>query len=368
MAYEQSTKTLGLLNQRFGLSVGGSKYEAPAILGEIFASTGLAFGLGIDGRSEWVIDEATVAYNPGVVETIKDWKEYMGYFNTVVSLDPQSVKKRLEANGVSLTDEEAEEIANAFNNRAFFESKTGEKKDLGEFLGGELKELGRMYENLTEKDSERASVAAMMAVVAPVLGEGLALGWSTIATYLPSELAAGVEVGTTVGGTVISAYLAGISAQKAISTIREGEWTSEKIYDTIWYTGETFFFTTLSVVGIANFATTISGGCEPSKIFDEEIVPTPVNVGFFEKLFKRKANISEITPNLQDPFRYPENVNSEALSRYRDYIRMHGGLDFANPIFVRKLPSGKYEILDGHHRWWAARQMGLKKVPIKIIK
>ena len=37
-----------------------------------------------------------------------------------------------------------------------------------------------------------------------------------------------------------------------------------------------------------------------------------------------------------------------------------------DPIIVQKLNAGGYEIVNGHHRWAAAKKTGLKKVPVRI--
>ena len=37
-----------------------------------------------------------------------------------------------------------------------------------------------------------------------------------------------------------------------------------------------------------------------------------------------------------------------------------------DPIIVQKLNDGGYEIVNGHHRWAAAKKTGLKKVPVRI--
>ncbi|URA10666.1 hypothetical protein [Thermospira aquatica] len=68
MAYEQSTKTLALLNLRFGLNVGGSKYEDVAMAGAYFALTGDSDTLDMSGRSLKVkVDGKTTNV------TIEDW-------------------------------------------------------------------------------------------------------------------------------------------------------------------------------------------------------------------------------------------------------------------------------------------------------
>jgi ParB-like chromosome segregation protein Spo0J len=31
-------------------------------------------------------------------------------------------------------------------------------------------------------------------------------------------------------------------------------------------------------------------------------------------------------------------------------------------------PYGKYQIRDGHHRWTAAKNAGLEKIPVRVVK
>ena len=55
----------------------------------------------------------------------------------------------------------------------------------------------------------------------------------------------------------------------------------------------------------------------------------------------------------------------EALSDLADSIATHGILQ---PITVRRLQSGYYQIISGERRWRAARQAGLHEVPVIIIE
>ena len=79
----------------------------------------------------------------------------------------------------------------------------------------------------------------------------------------------------------------------------------------------------------------------------------------------KAININQLVKNPIDPFDYDKgNYSYEALRSYRDYIKENGTIP--EPIRVNKLENGKYMISDGHHRWYAAKQMGLKEVPIII--
>lgn len=54
-----------------------------------------------------------------------------------------------------------------------------------------------------------------------------------------------------------------------------------------------------------------------------------------------------------------------ALAELSDSIREHG---LIQPITVRKLPSGYYQIIAGERRWRASRMAGLSEVPVRVIK
>ncbi|NLM09294.1 MAG: ParB N-terminal domain-containing protein [Clostridiaceae bacterium] len=55
-----------------------------------------------------------------------------------------------------------------------------------------------------------------------------------------------------------------------------------------------------------------------------------------------------------------------ALSKHINYIKQYGTID--EPILVKKLMDGTYEIQNGHHRWLAAKMMGLKDIPVEVMK
>lgn len=44
----------------------------------------------------------------------------------------------------------------------------------------------------------------------------------------------------------------------------------------------------------------------------------------------------------------------------------HGKMD--GPIQVQRISDYHYEIINGHHRWHAAKQLGLDRISIEVIK
>lgn len=74
-----------------------------------------------------------------------------------------------------------------------------------------------------------------------------------------------------------------------------------------------------------------------------------------------EVKLSEIEPNKNQPRR---DFDEAAISELADSIREHGLLQ---PILVRPLENGMYQIIAGERRWRACRQAELSTVPV-IIK
>ncbi|MEE0952656.1 MAG: ParB/RepB/Spo0J family partition protein, partial [Ruminococcus sp.] len=73
-----------------------------------------------------------------------------------------------------------------------------------------------------------------------------------------------------------------------------------------------------------------------------------------------KLKISEIEPNRSQP---RKDFDEEALGELADSIAKHGLLQ---PILVRPLTLGGYEIVAGERRYRASRMAGLTEVPVII--
>lgn len=75
---------------------------------------------------------------------------------------------------------------------------------------------------------------------------------------------------------------------------------------------------------------------------------------------KKALRISEIEPNRDQP---RKAFSDEAITALADSIREHGMLQ---PILVRPISTGGYQIVAGERRWRAARMAGLDEVPVNI--
>lgn len=72
--------------------------------------------------------------------------------------------------------------------------------------------------------------------------------------------------------------------------------------------------------------------------------------------------ISQVQPGLNQP---RKRFDEEALADLSDSIRQHG---IIQPLTVRRLSSGYYQIIAGERRWRAAKLAGLKEVPVTVIE
>ena len=72
--------------------------------------------------------------------------------------------------------------------------------------------------------------------------------------------------------------------------------------------------------------------------------------------------ISQVEPGLNQP---RKRFDPEALADLAQSIRLHG---IIQPLTVRRLASGYYQIIAGERRWRAAKEAGLSEVPALIIE
>ena len=72
--------------------------------------------------------------------------------------------------------------------------------------------------------------------------------------------------------------------------------------------------------------------------------------------------ISQVEPGLNQP---RKRFDPETLAELADSIRIHG---IIQPLTVRRLSTGYYQIIAGERRWRAAKDAGLREVPVVIIE
>ena len=72
--------------------------------------------------------------------------------------------------------------------------------------------------------------------------------------------------------------------------------------------------------------------------------------------------ISKVEPRSDQP---RSRFDDAALDELAESIRQHG---LIQPITVRKIDSGYYQIIAGERRWRAARAAGLAEIPVRIVE
>lgn len=81
-----------------------------------------------------------------------------------------------------------------------------------------------------------------------------------------------------------------------------------------------------------------------------------------EKSAYQMLPIYKVEPNPDQP---RQDFDGEELQALADSIEIHG---IIQPLTVRELPSGYYQIIAGERRWRAARIANLSEVPVVIIE
>ena len=87
-------------------------------------------------------------------------------------------------------------------------------------------------------------------------------------------------------------------------------------------------------------------------VFDEPAEKTPYKL----------LPIHKVEPNPGQP---RQDFDEEELQALRESIELHGVMQ---PLTVRELKSGYYQIIAGERRWRAARMAGLSEIPAVIIE
>lgn len=79
-----------------------------------------------------------------------------------------------------------------------------------------------------------------------------------------------------------------------------------------------------------------------------------------ESLPKQTVRLSEIEPNRNQP---RVDFDDAAITALADSIRQHGVLQ---PLLVRPIDGGGYQIVAGERRWRACRMLGIDEIPVLI--
>jgi ParB family chromosome partitioning protein len=74
-----------------------------------------------------------------------------------------------------------------------------------------------------------------------------------------------------------------------------------------------------------------------------------------------ELRVSEVEPNSAQP---RKAFDEAALTELAENIAQNGVL---SPLWVRRMPSGSYQIIAGERRWRASRMAGLTTVPVRIF-
>jgi len=92
----------------------------------------------------------------------------------------------------------------------------------------------------------------------------------------------------------------------------------------------------------------------------EPAIFSPATTGPGRSLPAKGLAVDRIVPNRYQPRVYFDEARLNALSKS---IKRHG---FIQPIVVRPLSDGKYELIAGERRWRAARLGGISEIPAMI--
>ena len=84
--------------------------------------------------------------------------------------------------------------------------------------------------------------------------------------------------------------------------------------------------------------------------------------GSLEENGLKKLPLHKIEPNPDQPRR---DFDPEELEELAESIRTHGVIQ---PLTVREMPNGYYQIIAGERRWRASRLAGLEEIPAVIIE
>ena len=122
-----------------------------------------------------------------------------------------------------------------------------------------------------------------------------------------------------------------------------------------------------STLKVQNADDAVKSGTQTSNKTSKAIETQYAKTSFWERFTTKKVSTDKLVGNPKDEFMNPKiGPSDKALSKHMKYIQQNGKID--EPILVKKLQDGTYEIQNGHHRWLAAQKMGLEEVPVEVMK
>lgn len=96
-----------------------------------------------------------------------------------------------------------------------------------------------------------------------------------------------------------------------------------------------------------------------------------IKAGLIERCMTRFCAPEKLHPNPADEFSRAEiGPNLEIVGEYVTQIKFleaHRMDVFDDPVIVEKMEPDGYLLLNGHHRWFAALRMNVKKLHVKIV-
>lgn len=102
-----------------------------------------------------------------------------------------------------------------------------------------------------------------------------------------------------------------------------------------------------------------------------ESIYRPVKASPVERLLINSLPIHMLHPNPEDEFCHLDvGPNYEIVRNYADQILIaqhQGNPLFEDSLVCMKISTGGYMLLNGHHRWLAAYQSGIKRLPVQIV-
>ena len=97
----------------------------------------------------------------------------------------------------------------------------------------------------------------------------------------------------------------------------------------------------------------------------------PVKSSLLRRILVISAPVNSLHPNPEDEFTDPNiGPDEEIVNDYAKKISYSRSMLTPmpyKPLIVERISTGGYMILNGHHRWLAAKRQGIKKLPIMIV-